>query len=76
VSLWNCAFYAVFRLRRAKKASPAPRLPDGGGAAVRDFLKEKESLENPITLQEICRFGLKILAAIIVCVLGVRFFLE
>lgn len=49
---------------------------DGGESVVRDFLKEKEALENPVTLKEICRFGLKVLAVIMLFILGVQSFLK
>ncbi len=49
---------------------------DGGESVVRDFLKEKEALENPVMLKEICRFGLKVLAVIMLFILGVQSFLK
>jgi hypothetical protein len=47
---------------------------DGGKSVMRDLLKEKETLENPVTLKEICRFGLKTLAVIMLFLLLVRLF--
>ena len=41
---------------------------------MRDLLKEKETLENLVTLKEICRFGLKTLAVIMLFLLLVRLF--
>lgn len=72
---WN---FRDYRGRDAARAVRSGRMTaaDGGESVVRDFLKEKEALENPVTLKEICRFGLKVLAVIMLFILGVQSFLK